>query len=360
MTVLWTAKKKKDQYLFIGASGGYFGRLQMPHPLQTCRWRTLILWITALNTLSLCQCCPFYTLDVSPPRTNYTTLQQGLTAAIALSQPLHVCNAATVAIYETVVPFLINAPVTLVGDVDEDSGERAFLVFEDELVDPVFVISAGGALTLRTVQLIFANTLIRVQLHGAIAFDHATCWFGDICVQLDTAADGATLQHAYFYDNAIAILALSLSTTPVVCTDCRFIDQRTAAILSRTTDMVDAFAGLTVTDPVFVDTPVPFGTQATVAATVIPAELSADFVRNAGVINAQTYSVAAEDEAVFQAAVAGMGAKQSLGASGKILLGVFSALLMALIMALVIACVFNAAKYTQRSSRQTLMTAEFT
>lgn len=306
---------------------------------------TLILWITLLPPS---WCCPFYTL--APARVNYTTIEPGLTAAATAAVPLHVCDKATISKNELPATIELALPVTVIGDVDSETGSAAYLTIEEDVITPIFHVAAD-AVVFETLQITFFDTLFKVGSGStpvALQFYRTKCLFGNICVHIDAASASAfDADHGYFYGNDNGILYDGSSPSQVAtvtCPDCRFINQRIAAILSRGSAGLAAFDMMTFEDTVMVNVLVPFGTQTTTAANVIIAAVSAEYKHQMDFVNCQTYSLADDEFDTFAAGAASASTKTHLGTSDRVILFSLIALLSVTIIAVTITCVYRQGK----------------
>jgi hypothetical protein len=318
-----------------------------------------LLIISALDCCTRLYACPYYTLGV--PASNYTDFQTALQVATAASIPLHIClPSATVSASELNQTIVISTSVTIVGDIDEASGERAYLTFEEnDAIDsstPVFSVTAGAAVTIKTLQFTFFNTLFEIGGGGGATLHmyRTSCWFGRVCVQVNADAGSVTIDHGNFMANDIGILYIE-GTGTVVCADCHFVDDRLAGIVSRGPG-TDSYQNLKFSDIVFINILIPFGVEKTATSNIIAAEVTENFVHNSGMINAETYTMQfietynGLNRNKFASAAGGGGGGDGKGNSNHkrntndVLLGVFIGLLVMIVVAATIACIYRQGK----------------
>jgi hypothetical protein len=264
--------------------------------------------------------------------------------------PLHICDAAQISTTDVNATIVLAAPVVLIGDVDPATGARAFLTIDEDIVTPIFSVVAD-AVTVRDLQITFFDVLFRVDAGGFLVLQHTSCWFGDTCIDVAPSALGLSVDHGYFMDTAVGILYEAVgSSATVVCTDCRFVDQRSAGILSQTPS-TDAYANIVVADPVFVNVLTPFGTRSSATSTIGIAAVTEDFIHDADMINAQTYTMK------FDTFSSGKNAADPAGHACKdscrtqtILTGALFGAIMLLVLAAAVSFVYNNGKRTSSST----------
>lgn len=228
------------------------------------------------------EACPFYQSQMSG-RVNFTTFDEAYTAATTAGDgfalTVYVCNKARIMENET-IPALTSDVM-----VEGAPGEAVYLNIDEKIQSPIFVVSGLGTLvSFRSVRIVFLNELFLVTGGAHLALEDVQMWGGETALTVDTTggvSTGATLVRVQFHIVGVAIL---MEDGPVSCTTCLVNKARTAGLITR-----DDFSELAAPDIVFVDTLIPYGTQATPTSDTFISPLSDAFVAENPYINCNTY-----------------------------------------------------------------------
>lgn len=218
---------------------------------------SLLLVLLAVMALQVqCQ-CQYYTLN--PLRTNYSTFTQVYSAVNGKNIPIHVCNGAILYYNETVPP--ITNDTTIIGDVDASGMYAVWTIMAPQ--STVFWIQSPNAnaaqytlVSVNTINIFFQQTLFYVDVSSTLTFDNVKTWNGNISVLVSGSFGyqfGFFASNSYFAYVAVGVRYVQGSVT---MDNCMFVATRLAGIVTPSNNL----DGITLTQPVFVNTLFPFAT----------------------------------------------------------------------------------------------------
>jgi hypothetical protein len=211
--------------------------------------KTLACLVWLLAVVAGVRSQTFWYIDDGGSVTNYTNYTAGATAATLSGLPLRVRTGATIFQNETVAS--ITGALVVIGDT---AGMVQATLLVETAQSPVFVVGAGGRLTFRDTQIWSNGTVFNTQLDGQLVLSRVFLWMGGVGVSVqNTPGSGTGLVADHLQCANMGSCLLYLTTNAVMwCSDCRFVNARTAGV-SVTSTTPSAISGLAVVDSVWVN-----------------------------------------------------------------------------------------------------------
>lgn len=208
----------------------------------------LVLSLAAKQTCG--QNCNYYTL--TPGRTNYSTWTAAYAATNGLETPIHVCNGAVVYPNETISAILNNT--IIIGDIGTNGVYAVWTIMVPQT--PVFFISGLVTMSVQTINIFFIQTLFYIDIHATLLLENTLTWDGNVTVFVSGSTGygmGLTATNTYFGYVGVGIQFVKGT---VYCTNCIFVAERSAGIISPDTTLTNIY----LIQPVFVNTIFPIAT----------------------------------------------------------------------------------------------------
>lgn len=251
----------------------------------------VLFLISCAYIFAVTTACPFYQLiptNVSDT-TNYTSLNEAITAAKTNNAPVMVCDGAVVTANETIDT--IDQGVHIIGDAPPGK-RKAYLTFETESDDFVFTIDAGNGdlVVFENINIVYDNYLFLVKGQSQLTLTNFTCWFGLKCVTVvaDTTGvipPGLVIESSAFMMNAYAIFH---SSGHIRCTHCSFYDSLTGAVITNNTAQ-NPFSFINMYDHHYINVLFPIGVQGLSTSVISAPTFSDEYVDSTRFFNSQTY-----------------------------------------------------------------------
>ena len=250
--------------------------------------------IILLALLGNSHSCPFYQLTPSneSATTNYTLLSTAMVAAMDNSYCIIACDGAVVQANETLPN--ITRSICIMGETPVGT-VFSYLTIENNITTPTFFVNASNSarIVFENINIVNAGTLFEIVGQSQLTLLNMRCWFGNICVQVQTSTTsglvppGLFADTATFMSNAIAILNIN---GWVYCNHCRFYDSITASLLTRNPSS-NPWAYFVMYDQGFINCLFPQGLQYAPGDVLSPpAGLSNYYVDSTNYFNSQTYA----------------------------------------------------------------------
>jgi len=278
-------KKKKMTYK-------YFGYQLLFHIPQHKKMLATILLLVVFISQSLT--CPFYqnVPTNTTQTTNFTTLGAAMNASMANDFCVIVCNGALVGFNETLP--VITSSICIMGETQVGT-VLAYLTIENNITTPTFLVNASNTarVVFENINIVNSGTLFEVIGQSQLTLLNTRCFFGNVCVKINTTTINALLPPGVlgdtvtFMSNAIPVEQI---TGWFYCTHCTFYDSLTAALLTRNPSS-NPWQFFVLYDQTFVNVIFPYALQPYAGAVLSPpAGITANFVDSTNLFDCQTYT----------------------------------------------------------------------
>ena len=256
-----------------------------------------MLWfiVFCLFLIPQTKSCPFYqnVPTNTTSTTNYTSLSTAMIAAMENNFCIVVCNNAVVFANETLPN--ITSSLCVTGDTPTGS-VFPYLTVENNITSPTFFINASNSarIVFENLNIVNAGTLFSIVGESQLTLANMRCWFGNICVEVNSSITRALLppglyaDTASFMSNAIAVVNIN---GWVYCMHCTFYDSLVASLLTRNPSS-NPWAFFVMYDQHFINSLFPQALQYSPGDTIAPpAGISSTYTDSTNYFNCQTYAV---------------------------------------------------------------------
>ena len=254
----------------------------------------MFIFIVAALLLWQSRACPFYqnVPTNTSATTNFTSLGAAMNASMANDYCIIVCNGASVAANETLP--VITSSLCIMGETPVGT-VFSYLTIDNNITSPTFLVNASNAarIVFENINIVNSVTLFEVIGQSQLTLLNMRCWFGNICVQINTTTinglvpPGVVADTATFMSSAIAVVQVN---GWFYCTHCVFYDHATAALLTRNPS-TNPWQFFVVYDQTFINVLYPYALQYEPGQTIAPpAGITATFVDKTNMFDCQTYA----------------------------------------------------------------------